>query len=134
MSPALPTPALPTRGQKIVLALMGAVFWFVAALVVRWTAADWAGQSGATALVFVLIVAATVPALFLGSRVAGVGRDQLQAAATIMVAMAALLDGIALTWFSTLYGDDPATVLAGAAAILWGAGVALVLGIVLQRR
>ncbi len=134
MSPALPTPALPTPVQIIVLALMGAVFWFVAALVVRWTAAGWAGQGGPTALVFVLIAAATVPVLLLGSRVAGVGRDQLQVAATVMVGTAALLDSVALTWFRALYGDDPATVLAGAAAILWGAGVALVLGMVLQRR
>jgi hypothetical protein len=125
---------LPTTRQSVVLALMGALFWFVAALVVRWTAANWAGRDGATVLVFVLIVAATVPALFLGARVAGVGRDQFLAVGAIMVGVAALLDGMALTWFRPLYGTDPAIVLAGAAAILWGAGVALVLGIGLQRR
>jgi hypothetical protein len=123
----------PTTRQTIVLALMGALFWFVAALVVRWTAADWAGRDGATMLVFVLIVIATLPALFLGARVAGVGRDQFLAVGAIMVGVATLLDSVALTWFRPLYGTDPAIVLAGAAAIFWGVGVALVLGIVLQR-
>ncbi len=126
--------ALPTPFQTAVLALMGAVFWLVAALVVRWSAAVWAGHEGPTALVFVLVIAATAPGLALGARVAGVGRDRFMAVATIMAAMATLLDGIALTWFRPLYGSDPATVLSGAAAILWGVGVALVLGLVLQRR
>lgn len=128
------SPTMPTTRQSVVLALMGALFWFVAALVVRWTAANWAGRDGATVLVFALVVAATIPALFVGARVAGVGRDHFLAVASIMVGVAALLDSIALTWFRPLYGTDPAIVLAGAAAILWGAGVALVLGLVLQRR
>jgi len=125
---------MPTTRQTVMLALMGALFWFVATLVVRWTAVDWAGRDGATVLVFVLIVIATIPALFMGARVAGVGREQFLAMGAIMVGVAALLDSIALTWFRPLYGTDPAIVLAGAAAILWGAGIALVLGIVLQRR
>ena len=125
---------MPTTRQFVILALMGALFGFIAALVVRWTASDWAGHDSATVLVFVLIVAATIPALFLGARAAGVGRDLFLAVGSIMVGVAALLDSIALTWFRPLYGADPATVLAGAAAILWGAGIALVLAIVLQRR
>ena len=128
-----PIPKMPTTRQTVMLALMGALFWFAAALVVRWTAADWAGRDGATVLVFVLIVIATIPALFMGARVAGMGREQFLAVGAIMVGVAALLDSIALTWFRPLYGTDPAIVLAGAAAILWGAGIALVLGIVLQR-
>ena len=129
-----PIPKIPTTRQTVMLALMGALFWFAAALVVRWTAAGWTGRDGATVLVFVLIVIATIPALFLGARAAGVGRDQFLAVGAIMVGVAALLDSIALTWFRPLYGTDPAIVLAGAAAILWGAGIALVVGIVLQRR
>lgn len=122
-----------TPVQMTILAFMGALFWFVAALVVRWTAADWAGQSGPTALMFALIVAVTIPVLFIGAKTAGVGRENMARSATVMVGMAALLDGLALTWFRTLYGTDPATVLAGSAAILWGAGVALVLGMWFQR-
>ncbi len=120
--------------QFALLVLMGAVFWFVAALIVRWTAASWVGNDALTALVFALVIPGTVPALFMGTRLAGVGRDRFQAAAALMTGAAALLDGVALNWFPTLYGSDPAHWLGGAAVILWGAGVALMLGFVLERR
>ncbi|UVO54692.1 hypothetical protein [Sphingomonas sp. SUN039] len=120
--------------QTATLASMGAVYWFVAALVVRWTAANWVGSDGATALVFALIVVATVPALFLGMAVARVGRDRAQISATVMTGTALLLDGVALTWAKSLYGTDPSVVLGGAASIMWGAGVALALGMMLERR
>ena len=130
----LASPTTPSTRQSLILAVMGAIFWFAAALVVRWTAADWAGRDGPTALMFVLIVVSTPPLLWLGLKVAGLGRAHAEHAATVMVGIAALLDALALTWFRALYGIDPATVLAGAAAILWGAGVALVMGIVVGRR
>lgn len=131
--PVLTSPRLSTV-QTVTLAFVGAFYWFAAALIVRWTAANWVGSDGPTALVFALIIMATVPALFLGMTVARVGRDRAQLAATIMTATALLLDGVALTWGRALYGTDPVVVLGGAAAIMWGAGVALVLGMALERR
>ena len=127
------TPPL-TTSQTFALALIGAAYWFVAALVVRWTATDWVGNNAMTAVVFILIIVATVPALLLGYRLAGISRSRASSGATVMTATAALLDGVALTWFPALYGSNPAVILGGAAAILWGAGVALVLGIMLERR
>lgn len=119
--------------QIVALAMIGAVYWFVAALVVRWTAAGWVGNDAMTAVVFVLIVLATVPALLLGYRLAGISRSRAATGATVMTGAAALLDGVALTWFPALYGISPAVILGGAAAILWGAGVALVSGMMLER-
>ena len=113
---------------------MGAIYWFLAAMIVRWTATSWVGHDTTTVVVFAAVVVGTVPALLLGMRIASVGRDRAASAATIITATALLLDGVALTWFRTLYGSDPVVVLGGAATILWGAGVALVLGIVLERR
>lgn len=125
----------PVRAAALtILVAMGAVYWFVAALVVRWTSANWVGNDAKTVLVFGLIIVATVPALFLGLRLAGLGRDRAQIAAAIMTGSALLLDGVALTWGQSLYGTDPAVVLGGAASIMWGAGVALVLGMVLEQR
>ena len=123
-----------TTSQAAILAIIGAVYWFIAALVVRWTAAGWVGNDAMTALVFGLIIVGTVPALLLGIRIAGLGRNQAQISATVMTGTALLLDGVALTWGQSLYGDDPTIVLGGAASIMWGAGVALVLGMVLERR
>lgn len=120
--------------QMTLLAIIGAVYWFVAAMIVRGTATEWVGKDALTALVFGLIVVGTVPALLLGYRLAGVGHNNAAIGATIMTGTAALLDGLALTWLPSLYGATPNIVLGGAAAILWGAGVALVVGIVLERR
>jgi len=123
-----------TPAQTATLAMMGAIYWFLAALVVRWTAANWVGSGGPTALVFALIIVATVPALLLGMAVARVGRDRSQISAAIMTGTALLLDGVALTWGRSLYGTDPMVVLGGAASIMWGAGVAIALGMILERR
>lgn len=131
---ARPDRAPLTTSQIAALALVGAGYWFVAALVVHWTAAGWVGNGIMTAVVFILIVLATVPALLIGYRLAGISRAQAAAGATVMTGAAALLDGVALTWFPALYGNSPAVILGGAAAILWGAGVALVLGMMLERR
>lgn len=126
---------LPLRCTAMaILVAMGAVYWFAAALVVRWTAADWVGDDAATGLLFGLIIVVTVPALILGMRLASLGRDRAQLSATIMTGTALLLDGVALTWAPSLYGTDPVFVLGGAASIMWGAGIALTLGIVLEQR
>lgn len=127
------SPPLATA-QGVALAIIGAAYWLVAALVVRWTATDWVGNDALTAVVFILIIVATVPALLLGYRLAGISRSRAATGATIMTGAAALLDGVALTWFPALYGSNPVVILGGAAAILWGAGVALVLGVILERR
>lgn len=131
-SPTERQPLTPT--QMTTLAIIGAVYWFIAALIVRWTAANWVGHDALTALVFALIVPGTVVALLLGYRLAGVGRVHAAIGATIMTGAASLLDGLALTWLPSLYGEMPEIVLGGAAAILWAAGVALVLGIALEQR
>lgn len=123
-----------STAQTATLALVGAVYWFVAALIVRWTAGNWVGNDAMTAVVFALIVVGTVPALLLGYRIAGIGRAHAAIGAAIMTAAALLLDGVALTWARALYGSDPAVVLGGGAAIMWGAGVALVLGMAIEQR
>ena len=126
---------LPVRATALtILVAMGAVYWFIAALVVRWTAANWVGNNAMTMVVFGLIVLATVPALLLGMRLASLERARAQISATVMTGTALLLDGLALIWIPTLYGTDPQVVVGGAASIMWGAGVALVLGMVLERR
>ena len=115
------------------LVIMGAVYWFAAALVVRWTAPDWVGSTAATLVVLGLILGITPAALWLGMRVSDTGRAQAGYVTTVMTTTALLLDGIALTWLPSLYGTNPAIVLGGAAAIMFGAGAALVIGMMIER-
>ena len=123
----------PTARQFVILAVIGVFYWFLAAQIVRLTADDLVGNTGATMLAFALVIVGTVPALLIGFRLAGLSRAHAVIGAVVMTGAATLCDGMALTWFRWLYGTDAATVLGGAALILWGAGVALVLSMAMQR-
>jgi hypothetical protein len=61
----------------------------------------------------------------------GLSTSQLSHAVVVITATALLLDGLAFNFFRSLYGSDLSTVIAGSALILWGAGIGLVLGIVM---
>jgi hypothetical protein len=78
----------------------------------------------------VLVIPGTIPALLLMRPLANLSGDQMAMGSLIVTTAALLLDGIAHAWFPSLYGKEPALIVAGAAAIFWGAGVALVLGVI----
>ncbi len=118
-----------TTTQVAILALFGAVLWFLAAMLVR-VLAPLGALSGVWQVVtYALVVPGTVPAIWLARAIAKLARNQTGIAILIVTAAALLLDGVAFAWFPMLYGADPAQWLAGAAVILWGAGVGLVLGL-----
>lgn len=123
-----------SRGQVAALVGLGAVFWFVAAMVVRYVVPMGALTGWAAYVTFALVAPVTFVALQFSRMVTGFGADHYVHAAALMTGTALLLDGIALTWFTPLYGNDAAFVLPGAASILWGAGVAIALGFVMERR
>ncbi len=123
-----------TASQIAILALYGAALWFAAAMLVRTIAPMGALNGGWRVLTYALIVPGTIPAVVMARPLARLRRDQTAIGITIVTAAALLLDGIAFAWFPALYGNDPALVLAGAAAILWGAGIGLVLGVAMNAR
>jgi Family of unknown function (DUF5367) len=116
-----------TTAQLIGLLVMGDVLWFVAAMFIRF-----AGQGLFTAGNPWLI------ALFVGSlpvawalvaipcRMLRVARPHYVKAATLMAAPALLLDGVAITWFPTLYGVGVPGLELAAAWLLWGVGASFV--------
>ena len=112
-----------------VLAAYGVALWFGAALMMRVIGPLGAFHGPGTVLLYALVIPATVPFVLLARKVAGLARDQTALGIAIVTGVAALLDGAALAWFRPLYGVDP---LGAAAAILWGAGVGLVLGVILN--
>lgn len=127
-APAVPSAPL-TLAQIAILAAYGAVLWFLAALLIRAIGPMGSLDAGSRALTYALVVPGTLPCVLLARRIAGLARRQLAAGMAAATAAAALLDGIALAWFPALYGNEP---LAGA-VILWGAGVGLVMGVVMSR-
>ena len=121
-----------SRSQYAILAAYGALLWFLAAMLVRVLAPMGALEGSARMLAYALVIPGTIPAILVGLKLTGLSRSNSVLAVAMMTAAAGVLDGIALAWFPVLYGDNVVHVLAGAAVILWGAGVALALSFALK--
>jgi hypothetical protein len=55
--------------------------------------------------------------------------NQLLFGVTVVGATAMMIDGVALRWFSGLYGSDPLAVRLGAAWLLWGYGTSMAIAL-----
>lgn len=119
--------------QAAALIGLGAVFWFLAAMILRLVAPMGALEGAARALAYALVVPGTLPAVWLIWKLPGLRRDQVALGGAVATATATLIDGIVLAWFPELYSADARLVAACGAAILWGAGVGLVLSLLFNR-
>ena len=120
--------------QFILTAMMGVGLWFVAAILLRYLEPMGVLDGNARILTYVLIILGTLPFVFLIQMIAGLGRHQLALGLSLATGAALLCDGVATAWFPSLYGQTDDSVLRSASAILWGAGVAIGLGFVCNRR
>lgn len=119
--------------QIAILAALGAVLWLAAALLLRALAPFGIYEGTGRIILYAAIVPGTWPFVLLLVRAAGLVRAQALTGVAVALAVATLLDGLALAWAPWLYGTDVAHVAGAGAAILWGAGVFLVLGAVASR-
>ena len=122
-----------TARQISILAAYGALLWFIAAQLVRVLGPMGAFDGVAGLITYALVIPGTVPTLLIMRWIGTLRTDQTALGVTTVTATALLLDGLAHAWFPQLYGTDPALIIKGAAAIFWGAGVGLVLGLVMNR-
>jgi hypothetical protein len=122
-----------TTYQTVILALYGAVLWFLAAMIVRFVGPMGAFDGAMMFVTFALVIPGTVPAIWIARKIASFRRDQTAIGVTVITATALLLDGVAHAWFSGLYGSDPALRVSAASTIFWGAGVGLVLGLLMNQ-
>ncbi len=122
-----------TAKQSIILAIYGVILWFAAANLVRVIGPMGAFDGVAGLINFALVIPGTVPAIYGARWIAKLRPDQTAVAISIVTATALLLDGIGHAWLPQLYGTDPALIVKGAAAIFWGAGVGLVLAVLMTK-
>jgi hypothetical protein len=127
-----PVPGLTVR-QTAILAALGAILWLVAALLLRALAPMGIYEGWSRVILYAAIVPGTWPFVLLLVRAAGLRRAQALTGVAVALAVATLLDGLALAWTPALYGATADHAAGACAAILWGAGVFLVLGAVAAR-
>jgi hypothetical protein len=112
-------------GQLAKVIVLGVVFWFAAAMTVRFgSAAGFFGPSTS-----MIAFAVTIPVCWLSvlliKKIARLNVGQTLPGIVLGTVAATCCDGIALTWGRGLYGSDSTLIIFGAAWILWGAGLFL---------
>lgn len=90
-------------------------------------------EGNARAMTYALIVPGTLPFVVLTRAVVKLRPDQMAIGISVVTATALLIDGIVVAWFPAVYGGALPQVTNSAAAILWGAGVGLVLSFIMNR-
>lgn len=114
------------------LVVMGLVIWASAIPLVRWMLAQGLLGNAMTAPVYAAVLAGTAPLVWAVPRLLGLPPRYRLHCAAIMATMAAMLDGMAIRW-TTIYAIDAAQRADAAGVLLWGAGVAVLLGLVMAR-
>ena len=120
--------------QISLLIFLGALFWFMAALLMRAIVPLPFYDGWGVATVYVLTIPATLPFVFIVSKISALHRSQIAIGYTIATTAALLLDGCAFAVIPWLYADNSTDALQAAAAILWGAGVGQMLAFINSRR
>jgi hypothetical protein len=131
---AKPTPTKNNLSSKqlLIVCSLGVFFWLVFALVIRFSngMGIFGGTIGAVTFLLSIPIAWL---LILGIKVmARLSTGQIMSGLGISSATAGLCDGIALTWMPSLYGNESSEVLLGAAYIIWGVGIILILAYVMD--
>ncbi len=128
-----PSAAKPlTLQQIIILSSYGAILWYLAALLV--SAMTTAGLFVGIwkFVIFAAIVPGTIPSIWIARKLARLEYGQTANGFMVGTAAALLLDGAAHAWFPSLYGLNAEIRPGASALIFWGAGVGLILALMMR--
>jgi len=117
------------KAQIAVLAALGVVLWLIVALILRRRPEELVNPSTG----FVLFATAPLTgwlSVGLCKRAGRLSPNQLLPGVALVGAVAMMLDGVALKWFSGIYGFDEQALRADAAWLLWGYGVAFAIALI----
>ena len=117
----------------ILMVTIGATFWLVVALIIQLM--PWLFKGGPVTMVLFI---ATIPVgwMFLRMMVwlADLSPSDYLPATAVTVATGTLLDGVFITWQRDIYGSNPEIIMIGAAWILWGIGMLLIMAMIMARQ
>ncbi len=118
--------------DAILFVFLGAILWLEALLFIRFGgAALFVNGNPWLLFLFVTSIPVTWAIVKISAIVGKIDGDDLLSAVAIMVLTAALLDGMALTWFPSWYGLSQAGLLLAAAWLLWVVGIGLAIAFAL---
>jgi hypothetical protein len=122
------------KNSKVILFIaLGAAFWYQAAMIIRYFGDSVFTEGNPKLILFyVLAVPLTMASMYITAFIAKLKLNELLKPVVIMTMTATFLDGIALAWFRHLYSNSFEVAMYGAAMILWGAGVGLLLSFYLD--
>jgi hypothetical protein len=117
------------KSQISALVLLAVALWTLVTLNIRLRPDSLLGPT--TGLIpFVTAPLAGWLSVWLCKLVGKLSTDQLLPGVALVGAVAMMMDGAALKWFSGVYGFDEKILRLGAAALLWGYGVAFAIAVI----
>jgi hypothetical protein len=124
-----------SKSQLPLFIILGVIFWLNAALIIRISGSSVFSEGNPLLGVFFIVaIIITVITIFILKQISRLRYDQLLAPLTIMTITATILDGIAMTWFRTLYSQSFEVSFFGSALILWAVGWGLLFGYILEKK
>ena len=121
------------NSKTLLYIILGIIFWFVAAMIVRFGGSAIFSE-GNPLLLIMFLVAFPVTSVFLyiTMKIGRLQQGELLKPIVIITVTAAALDGIAMTWFRQLYSNSFEVAFYGSAMILWGVSLGLVSAYILS--
>ncbi|CAN0557604.1 unnamed protein product [Ectocarpus sp. 12 AP-2014] len=108
-----------SKGYFFTFALIGAILWFIAAMIIQFFPDMFLG--GTTGMILFLVsIPGTWITVYLLMKVTGLPRAHIFSATCVGVVTAMFLDGVAITWVPQLYGGTGDHLANGAAWLLFG--------------
>lgn len=117
------------KNSKLVLCvILGIVFWFSGAVSVKFLG-NYVFTESSPYKIIMLVLLFPISYIFvmIGKKAAKLEKSEILKAVVIMTIAATFCDGIALTWFRGIYAESYEVSHYGAAWILFGAGVGLLI-------
>ncbi len=118
----------------VALLALGAALWFAAALTLRMLGPHGVYDGLAQAALYAGVIPVTAIVIWVMRRILAVPRALTFRAAAIATMAALFLDALAFGFVPQLYGAEPNLQIGAAAAVFWGAGVAIALGWLMNER
>jgi hypothetical protein len=123
------------KSQLPLFIFLGIIFWLNAALIIRFSGSSVFSEGNLLlGIFFIVAILVTIFTIFILKKISQLRYDQLFGPLTIMTITATILDGIAMTWFRTLYSESFEVSFFGSALILWAVGWGLFLGYILEKK